>query len=443
MKIVLKSLHNLQSSARRLSYMVADSNASQLSERNAKKHQRKRLIEKKVDYYSEFCPTPLSLRQFLDFAQKHGDEKQSYLWLRQEVPTRLANMIKEMNRLPASLRKMPSAREVMGWYEKSFEEVISFENLQADENNLERFGSIMKDILKRHKDTVETMAYGVMEWKDEYNDTERYQEKLQYFLNRFYTSRIGIRILINQHILLFNDNEYLQNNQGHNELQGAIDPDCVVADVVENAYTDAKFLCEQYYLNSPDMHLNVHNACDNEEVSIIYARSHLYHVCFELFKNAMRATMELHQNDLEVPAIDVCITKGKTDCGIRISDRGGGASREVTSRWFEYLYSTAPRPPRSQDARITPLAGYGYGLPLSRLYARYLGGDLQLQSMEGYGTEAFIYLMSLSNAAVEAIPTYNSATREKYDRAILHDDWVIPKGGNGKKHKSNTQKKKH
>ena len=57
----------------------------------------------------------------------------------------------------------------------------------------------MKDILKRHKDTVETMAHGVLEWKDEYSDTERYQEKLQYFLNRFYTSRIGIRILLNQH----------------------------------------------------------------------------------------------------------------------------------------------------------------------------------------------------------------------------------------------------
>ena len=61
-------------------------------------------------------------------------------------------------------------------------------------------------------------------------------------------------------VLLFNDNEHLNNNNNnHNELQGAIDPDCVVADVVENAYTDAKFLCEQYYLNSPDMHLNVHN----------------------------------------------------------------------------------------------------------------------------------------------------------------------------------------
>ena len=26
------------------------------------------------------------------------------------------------------------------------------------------------------------------------------------------------------------------------------------------------------------------------------------------------------------------------------------------------------------------LAGYGYGLPISRLYARYFGGDLQVQN---------------------------------------------------------------
>lgn len=43
------------------------------------------------------------------------------------------------------------------------------------------------------------------------------------------------------------------------------------------------------------------------------------------------------------------------------------------------------------------LAGYGYGLPISRLYARYFGGDLQIISMEGYGTDAYLHLNRLGN----------------------------------------------
>lgn len=37
-------------------------------------------------------------------------------------------------------------------------------------------------------------------------------------------------------------------------------------------------------------------------------------------------------------------------------------------------------------------SGFGYGLPISRLYARYFHGDISLLSCEGYGTDTVIYM---------------------------------------------------
>lgn len=74
-----------------------------------------------------------------------------------------------------------------------------------------------------------------------------------------------------------------------------------------------------------------------------------------------------------------------------MSDRGGGIPRSLIDNLFTYMYSTAPQPSQS-DTPTVPLAGYGYGLPLSRLYARYFHGDIILLSCEGFGTDAVIYL---------------------------------------------------
>ena len=73
----------------------------------------------------------------------------------------------------------------------------------------------------------------------------------------------------------------------------------------------------------------------------------------------------------------------------QISDEGGGIPRSGTSKIWTYLYSTAKSPIANDRKHFqdTPqiMAGYGYGLPISRLYAKYFGGDLQIISMEGYG----------------------------------------------------------
>ena len=94
------------------------------------------------------------------------------------------------------------------------------------------------------------------------------------------------------------------------------------------------------------------------------------------------------------------------DVVIKVSDEGGGIRRTHMPRIWSYLFTTAT-PAFGSDASVfsstgdhgtdTPLAGLGYGLPISRGYARYFGGDLNIMSMEGYGTDAFLHLSRLGN----------------------------------------------
>jgi len=62
-------------------------------------------LNQQVDRYSRYSPSPLSVQQFLDFGQSNSEnnEIKSVEYLRYELPTRLANMLKEMNRLPKEL----------------------------------------------------------------------------------------------------------------------------------------------------------------------------------------------------------------------------------------------------------------------------------------------------------------------------------------------------
>ena len=47
---------------------------------------------------------------------------------------------------------------------------------------------------------------------------------------------------------------------------------------------------------------------DRKYIEMGYVPSHLHHICFELFKNSMRATIEAH-GAIECPPIRVLLTK--------------------------------------------------------------------------------------------------------------------------------------
>ncbi|KAF7418940.1 hypothetical protein HZH68_001593 [Vespula germanica] len=320
--------------------------------------------------------------------------------------------MKEIHLLPDNLLKTPSVVIVNNLYATSFEEIIHFEKSEVNDSTLDKFCQALIKIRNRHSDVVQTMSQGVLELKDSYEVDVQTENSIQYFLDRFFMSRISIRMLINQHTLLFGG---LLN--GHSRHIGCIDPSCDVISVIKDAYENAQFLCDQYYLASPAINVKQHNG------------NHLYHMLFELFKNSMRAIMEYHGSESDnYPPIDVTVVRGKEDICVKISDRGGGIPRSHMDHLFKYMYSTAPQPSKS-DAHTVPLAGYGYGLPLSRLYARYFHGDIVLLSCEGYGTDAIIYLKALSNEANELLPIFNKTSSKFYRTPVPTADWSSQCGG--------------
>ncbi|GBN43717.1 [Pyruvate dehydrogenase (acetyl-transferring)] kinase isozyme 1, mitochondrial [Araneus ventricosus] len=270
--------------------------------------------------------------------------------------------MKEIHLLPENLLRMPSVNLVQSWYEKSFEEILVYEDADtSDPKILENFCDRLIKIHNRHNDVVPTMAQGVIELKQSCQLDQQTEHSIQYFLDRFYMSRISIRMLINQHTSLFGT-----NLNGHPRHIGCIDPNCSVTAVLKDAYENARFLCDQYYMISPDLEITEHNACNcnisgpdpGAHISVVYVPSHLYHMLFELFKNAMRAVVEHHGSDADnLPPIQVIVALGKEDLTIKMSDRGGGIPRSLIDTLFQYMYSTAPTPSPTTDS--TPLVSNG------------------------------------------------------------------------------------
>jgi len=379
---------------------------------------------KMLDHYSQFNPSPLTIKQFIEFG-KTATEEESFTFLRKEMPVRLSNIMKEINLLPSNLLQMPSVLILQDWYAQTFRDLVEYDSSDAtDPENLARFCQTLKAVQARHTNVVQTMAQGVLELKESHTVDKQTDMAIQYFLDRFYMSRISMRMLINQHKLLFEPDADKDTKR-----IGMIDPSCKVKSVIMEAFQNAAFLCEEYYDCAPEIEIKGQTMVRNEKgkkvgLSLVYPPPHLYHILFELFKNSMRATVETHSKSRQLPEIEVLVAKGEHDVSIRVSDQGGGIPRHITDHMFHYLFSTAPRP--SMTPTKAPLAGYGYGLPLSRLYARYFHGDLMLNSFDGYGTDAVVYLKTMTHEAAELLPVFNKTSTKQYKTAIPTADWTDP-----------------
>ncbi|CAH8480535.1 unnamed protein product [Heterobilharzia americana] len=353
------------------------------------------------------------------------------------------------------------------------------------------FTDDVDNILQKHSRIVEILAVGVKEIQNSRSWCEDQELQLQYFLDRFYVSRIGIRTLLNQHLLLYGPT--LCNKQSH---VGNIDPACSPVQIAINAYSYSRLLCMQVYGRAPGCDIEIHDCVDKgftiggfneidfrvdatghpstksyllenqpnctdvsvkgQDVTFCYIPGHLFYILYELLKNSMRAVVENYSFDAHLPRLKILICNAPEDIIIKITDFGGGMTLNIVERTFRYNFTTALhaknlhstvfdledryseiRPVRqvtsndrmtyevqSDRSTCSPIAGRGHGLPLSRLYAKYLGGNLTLYSVERVGTSALIYLKRRSEDAHELLPIFNHTSKSVYENGSPGRDWI-------------------
>lgn len=336
----------------------------------------------------------VSLRYMMEFGSKFSERNLllGAQFLHKELPIRIARRAIELESLPYGLSEKPAILKVRDWYLDSFRDLRSFPDIK-DMNDEQDFTKMINLIKVRHNNVVPTMALGVQQLKKDLDPKLDYKDldEIHQFLDRFYMSRIGIRMLIGQHVALHEPNP-------PPDRIGYIHAKMSPVEVARNASEDARSVCLREYGTAPDV-----KVYGDPDFTFPYVPTHLHLMVFELVKNSLRAVEErFMDSDKLAPPIRIIVADGLEDVTIKVSDEGGGIARSGLPKIFTYLYSTAKNPLDERSdlgtADIATMAGYGYGLPISRLYARYFGGDLQIISMEGYGTDAYLHLSRLGDS---------------------------------------------
>lgn len=231
-------------------------------------------------------------------------------------------------------------------------------------------------------------------------------QTIDVFLDDFLTARIGTDILTSQYLAL----------TGPGSTNSAIDPLCDPVRIIRTAAIDATQLCKFHFGRSPPIDVS-----DASQVRFPFISQYLNYIVFEVLKNSVRAVTERHSlADLDNHPVRVLVCGDESTVAIRISDDGGGIPPDAIEKVWCYLYTTAKPPSPAEDdigsddgheSSVAPLAGFGCGLPLSRNYASYVGGRLELSSMHQHGTNAYVYLNRLGDADEVLEPRHGLPSR--------------------------------
>lgn len=320
---------------------------------------------------------------------------QHAIWLQEQVPIRLAHRLAGFLELPYVVFCNTRFHEVFQLFHKSFQTLEEIKPIKTlDDAN--QFAETIRGAHREHGEVIGMLQEGYGELQALLDNID-----LDVFLNKTLTTRVGNRMLT-EHFLVLQD----AFAKGTGECTGVVHPRCRPAQVIDELSRSLRNVFFDVYGIEPSV--TVQGQMDTE-FTFIY--DHLHFMLQEILKNALRATIEMHMHTGQpVPPVTVEIMKGSFDVTLKVSDQGGGMRPQQLKEVWRYGSTTANNSVTEQamsgggvfsgltaslDRRS--IAGYGFGLPLSRLYAQYFGGDIVVQSMHGYGSDVYLNVNHLGD----------------------------------------------
>ena len=384
---------------------------------------------------------PISLRQLAFFARTLTEDRllSSANYLRTELPTRLAHRLRDMQTLPFVVVSNPHISHVYELYFKAFEAFRKVKEIRHVQDN-DDFCAVIGRTLKEHLSVIPRLAMGVLECRELMP-----AEDMDKFMNIILRSRISRRVIAEQHVALteaFGAQRNLGSTEtsleANSDVSGQVLLKCHARQVLEYCGVITKHVAKQAY--ALEYQIPEIKVIGDLEAMFPYVIGHLEYIIGELLRNSMQAVVERYRDRRGTPPpIEVLVCETPQHVIFRISDRGGGIPRNVLPDIWSF--SKGPRyqsrlrnlshvpkmaatiqeleasvtgqgeagngfPTEPNNAHRTSLGSLtsrppnlrlGVGLPMSRVYAEYWAGSLEIQSMEGYGTDSFLQIPKLGN----------------------------------------------
>lgn len=137
------------------------------------------------------------------------------------------------------------------------------------------------------------------------------------------------------------------------------------------------------------------------QIPSLCVSSHIHFILVELLKNSAKASFENTLKTAEgeqtlpaLPPVTISAAVAGPYWSLKISDKGGGLdyeSERVCDQWFRTA-TQQKTPTYTYGGDFGPqLSGLGVGLPASKLYCRFLGGNLRMLTQYGTGTDVVFH----------------------------------------------------